>query len=85
MSCWDEVEKHKRFVLSWVLFLQDHDPNDTEEIAKLNKYCSDTLYRKKNKLREETENSTYRSLYHRGHTETLEEQYTKWMNGLKIK
>jgi len=81
---WDSVERHKRLVLSWVLFLQDKEIYDTEAVTELNKYCSATLYTMKKKLTTQKENTTYQSIYQRGYIKTLDEQYTEWRNGLKI-
>ena len=79
----DSVDRHKRIVLSYVMFLQNKEPDDTEAIAELNKYCMSTLYNMKNKLIQEYDGQTYKSLLNRGHTPTVQEGFAEWMERLK--
>jgi hypothetical protein len=65
------------------MFLKDKEPDDTEAIEELNKYCSTTLYKMKNKLLKERETSTYRSLLDRGQSLTVHQEFNEWMVRLK--
>lgn len=79
----DSVDRHKRIVLCYVMFLKDKEPDDIESIIELNKYCSTTLYTMKNKLIEERESSTCRSLLDRGQSPTVHQEFNEWMERLK--
>ena len=79
----ESVDRHKRVILCYVMFLKDKEPDDTEEIEELNKYCSTTLYKMKNKLLEERESSTCRSLLDRGQSPTVQQEFSEWMERLK--
>lgn len=79
----ESVNRHKRLVLCYVMFLNDKEPDDTEAIEELNKYCSTTLYKMKNKLLEERESSTCRSLLDRGQSLTVQQEFNEWMERLK--
>lgn len=79
----DAVDKPKRLVLLYVLFLQGKEPDDTEAVEELNKNCSSTLYNMKKKLMIEHENRAYGTLLNRGYRPTIQEEFEEWMKRLK--